>query len=256
MKTIYLQGKEIKLYDSIDEMPIRNFQKYNKYVLIDSGVGSDLDSVDKHIVDLAKIIKSGDKARAMQELQNMRQNMHLIVEKISPKYLAFAALIHSIDGKEQTDLSDTGLKEILSQLSKVQHSFVVDLLIWLKKKLSSELEAYFPAEFDSSKEREVYDKLKQRTLLVLQGIAEDKDTAEKVNAIDEFLFNLYKPQTFIGKESVEIRYDKQFESACLIISQKTNMDGRKMTVLQFYSALDNISKQIESEKKAYSRQRK
>lgn len=256
MKTVYLQDKEIKLYDSIDEMPIANFQKYNKYVLIDSGIGSDLDSVDKHVVDLAKIIKSGDKAKAIQELQNLRQNMHMIVQGVSPKYLAFAALIYSINGKVQKDLSDSGLKSILSEISEIKHSTLIDLLIWLKKKLSTELETYFPAEFDNVKEREIYNKLKQRTLLILQGIAEDTDSTNDVEAIDEFLFSLYKPQNFVGRESAEIKYDKQFESACMVISQKTGMDGRKMTVLQFYSALDNISKQLEAEKKAYSRHHK
>ena len=80
MKTITVKGKVIKLYDSIDEMPITNFQKYNKYILLDAGLGSDVDSVDQHIVNIAKLINT-DKKKAMQELQNMRQNMHLICKK-------------------------------------------------------------------------------------------------------------------------------------------------------------------------------
>ena len=31
MKTVKINNHELKLYDSIDEMPIVNFQKYNKY---------------------------------------------------------------------------------------------------------------------------------------------------------------------------------------------------------------------------------
>ena len=58
MKTIIFKDKTIKLYDSIDELPIVNFQKYNKYILIDSGLGSDIESVDEHIVNLAKLIKT------------------------------------------------------------------------------------------------------------------------------------------------------------------------------------------------------
>lgn len=256
MKTIEANNKIIKLYDSIDEMPIANFQKYNKCVLIDSGIGSDVDSIDSHIVKIAKLINSGNSAKAMQELQNMRQNMHMIVQNVSPKYMAFAALVHSIDGVVVTDLSDSNLVEIISSISSVKASVVDNILEWLKKKLQTELETYFPAEFDSAKEKETYNRLKQRTVLVLQGIAEDIDTSNEVAAIDEFLFGLYKPQQFTGKDSAEIRYDKQFEGACLVISQKTNMDARKMTVLQFYTALDNVSKQIEAEKKAYSKYHK
>lgn len=256
MKTIEANNKIIKLYDSIDEMPIANFQKYNKCVLIDSGIGSDIDSVDSHIVKIAKLVNSGNNTRAMQELQNMRQNMHMIVQNVSPKYMAFAALVHSIDGVVVTDLSDSNLVEIINSISSVKASIVDNILEWLKKKLQTELETYFPAEFDSAKEKETYNRLKQRTVLVLQGIAEDIDTSDEVAAIDEFLFGLYKPQQFTGKDSAEIRYDKQFEGACLVISQKTNMDARKMTVLQFYTALDNVSKQIEAEKKAYSKYHK
>ena len=57
MKTVKINNHELKLYDSIDEMPIVNFQKYNKYIIVASGLGSDIDSVDDHLVYLAKLIK-------------------------------------------------------------------------------------------------------------------------------------------------------------------------------------------------------
>ena len=66
MKTVKINNHELKLYDSIDEMPIVNFQKYNKYIIVDSGLGSDIDSVDEHLVNLAKLIKSDkDKEAAL-----------------------------------------------------------------------------------------------------------------------------------------------------------------------------------------------
>lgn len=135
MKTLLLNKKIIKVYDSIDEMPIVNFQKYNKYLLIDSGIGSDADDIDSHIVKIAKFIRAGDNKKALQELQNMRQNMYMVNNEISPKYLAFAALIHSIDGKELTDLSDDGLKEVLNRIKKIKHSKIIEFLYSLKKKL-------------------------------------------------------------------------------------------------------------------------
>ena len=50
--------------------------------------------------------------------------------------------------------------------------------------------------------------------------------------------------------------DKQFESTCLLIAQKTNMDARKMTVLQFYNAIDNIKAQAEAEAKSLKKHKK
>ena len=56
MKSLLINKKIVQVYDSIDEMPIVNFQKYNKYLLIDSGIGSDVDDIDAHIVKIAKFI--------------------------------------------------------------------------------------------------------------------------------------------------------------------------------------------------------
>ena len=253
MKSLLINKKIVRVYDSIDEMPIINFQKYNKYLLIDSGIGSDADDIDAHIVKIAKYIKSNNNRKALQELQNMRQNIYMVNSEISPKYLAFAALIHSVDGKEVNDLSDDGLKKLLQDLKEVKHSKVIDFLLWLKKKVTSELEIYFPGDFVNPKEKEAYDKLKNRTLLVLDSIINDTDNTEQIELIDIMMLNMHTPKTYIGSESVEVKYDKQFESTCLLIAQKTNMDARKMTVLQFYNAIDNIKAQAEAEAKSLKR---
>lgn len=256
MKSLLINKKIVRVYDSIDEMPIVNFQKYNKYLLIDSGIGSDADDIDAHIVKIAKFIKANNNKKALQELQNMRQNMYMVNNEISPKYLAFAALIHSIDGKEVNDLSDDGLKKLLQDLKDIKHFKVIDFLLWLKKKVTSELETYFPGDFVNPKEKEAYDKLKNRTLLVLDSIINDTDNTEQIELIDAMMLNMHMPKVFIGSESVEVKYDKQFESTCLLIAQKTNMDARKMTVLQFYNAIDNIKAQAEAEAKSLKKHKK
>lgn len=258
MKSLVLNNIPIEIYDSIEEMPIVNFQKYNKYVLIDSGLGSDIEDIDEHLVNLAKLIKT-DLKKATQELQNMRQSMYMIVNEISPKYMAFAAIIHSFDGKKVTDLSEDNLKAMLAKLQFARHSSIIDLLIWVKKKVFTELETYFPQDFGpNAKEKEVFDKLKQRVIYKLQGIIkeEQEQYAEKVAEIDNYLFGLYKPENFNGTESAEVKYDKQFEASCMLISQKANMNAKKMTVLEFYSTLSNLQKQAEAEAKAYKKFKK
>lgn len=256
MKSLLINKKIVRVYDSIDEMPIINFQKYNKYLLIDSGIGSDADDIDAHIIKIAKFIKANNSKKALQELQNMRQNMYMVNSEISPKYLAFAALIHSIDGKEVNDLSDDGLKKLLQDLKDIKHSKVINFLLWLKKKVTNELETYFPGDFVNPKEKEAYDKLKNRTLLVLDSIINNTDNTKQIESIDTMMLNMHAPNVFIGSESVEVKYDKQFESTCLLIAQKTNMDARKMTVLQFYNAIDNIKAQAEAEAKSLKKHKK
>lgn len=256
MKKLLINKKIVKVYDSIDEMPIVNFQKYNKYLLIDSGIGSDADDIDAHITQIAKFIKANNNKKALQELQNMRQNMYMVNSEISPRYLAFAALIHSVDDKEVNDLSDDGLKALLKELKKVKHSAIVEFLLWLKKKVNSELETYFPGDFVDAREKGAYDKVKNRTLLILDSIINDKDNTEQIEALDNTLLSMCNPKPFIGSESVEIKYDKQFESTCLLIAQKTSMDAKKMTVLQFYNAIDNIKAQSEAEAKSLNKNKR
>lgn len=251
MKTIYVNKLKIKLYSSIDELPIVNFQKYNKFLLIDSGIGSDVDDIDTHIVRIARLINSKDTEKAMQELQNLRQNLFMINSGISPKYLAFTALIHSIDDKELTDLSDDNLKEVLKKINAIQHSKLIEWLFELKKKLEAELELYFPEDFVDVREKDTCDKIKLRMLLQLDSMIRKNDNSQQINEIDNFLFGLYKPKSFVGEKSVEISYDKSFESACLLIAQKSSFNPKKMTTLQFYSVLNNIKKQLEAEAKSY-----
>lgn len=246
MKTIVVNKKVIKLYDSVENMPIINFQKYNKYLLIDACIGSDINDIDNHIVKIAKFIKHNKNKESLQELQNMRQNLYMINCGISPRYLAFAALIHSVDGKEVTDLSDDGLKDLLASINTIKHSMLEGALEWIKKKVTTELETYFPGDFTSAKEKEVYSMLQRRTVLTLETIAKGADNKSQIEEIDHILLSMQRPKTFSGAESEEVKYDKQFETACIIIAQEAKLSAKSMTVLEFYSALDCLKKQTET----------
>lgn len=253
MKKVVINNTVLELYDGIEELPIVNFQKFNKYMLIDSGIGSDFEDVNNHISTLARLIKSSDKVKALQELQNMRQNMFMVISNISPKHMAFSAFIHSVNGQKVTDLSDENLKRILDSLRTVKRSKIINLLVGLKKKVQTELVLYFPAEFNSAKNKEAYDQIKRRTLLVLEGITTGKDMVEEIEKIDATLFAGYKPKSFAGAESAEIGHDKSFEETCLLISQETHVDAKTLTTLAFYSALETIKKQVEAKNKSVSK---
>ena len=137
MKVIDTGKHVIKLYDSVDELPIGAYQRYNKFLLIDAGIGSSVDDFDAHIVKLAKLIGNNEREKAIQELQNMRQNLFMVNSKISPKYLAFAALVYSIDGKKVEAVSDDDYSELLAKIQEMPHSLLTKTLDWLKKKLQT-----------------------------------------------------------------------------------------------------------------------
>jgi len=239
MITKEINKKQVRLYDSIDELPITRFHKYNKLLLIDSGIGSDLSDIDSHIERLYRYIKH-DSKEAIQELQNMRQSLYMVNQEISPKFLAFAALVESIDGVKNDDLSDEGMRKTLEILKEASNGVISELVDTLKKKVDSELKLYFPAIFEDASLKEYYDKLKVRTKVVLDGIIEGKDIDEELEKIDFELLSYSKPKVFSGKDSEEIKFDKQFENMCLLIGQKLNKDAKLMNVLEYYNAFDYI----------------
>ena len=133
MKIGKVNNHTIEIYDSIDEMPINRFHKYSKYLLIDSGVGSDLQDILTHI-ERAMIYTKTNPALAITELENMRQALYLVSEEISPKYMAFAVLVNKIDGKPADDLSDVGLKRVLDTLQEAKKGWLDGILNSVKKK--------------------------------------------------------------------------------------------------------------------------
>lgn len=232
----------VELFDSIDEMPIQRFQKYNKYMLIDSGVGSDLQDILDHIEKIKIYIKANPKM-ATVELDNMRQALFFAHEELSPKYMAFAVLVKSIDGNPTDDLSDIGLKRVLKTLNEAKKGWLDGILNSVKKKIDRELNLYFPGKFESVVEKEYYDELKSHTLLKLDHIITGADVRSRCKQIETKLAMLMRPQLFSGKKSAEISYDKQFEEMCLVLSHNLNVDTRGMNVLQFYNAFEYLKKQ-------------
>lgn len=135
MREEKIAGHRLEIYDSIDELPVSRFQKYNKLMLIDTGVGGDLQDINAHISKIHGYLKT-DINLAVRELDNLRQNMYMISQEMSPKYLAFMALVKSIDGKVIFDFSEKNLKVTLQKLSSVKKKTLDKLIEGLKKKLT------------------------------------------------------------------------------------------------------------------------
>ena len=146
MKNVQIKGMNVELYDSIEDLPIMRFHKYNKMLLVDAGVGSDLSDLDRHIEKVIRYLNSPTPNMATVELENMRQNIYFIQSEVSPRHLAFAVLVKSINGKPRNDLSDDGLQQTMSLFKDVANSEITAHLEAVKKKIDDELRWYFPQE--------------------------------------------------------------------------------------------------------------
>ena len=129
-----IAGHRVKMYDAIDELPIVRFQKFQKYLLIDSGIGGDVAAFDRRCEKIRRYLSQNKNDLAGQEMQNLRQCVYMIQSELNPGHRAFACLVESIDGKKTDDLTDEGLARVLEKLSGMTYGEAASELGAVKKK--------------------------------------------------------------------------------------------------------------------------
>ena len=112
------------------------YSRFQKYCLIESGVGADIDAVGNHFTKLFPFLAQGMAAEALTESKNLYYNLFLILEETNIPGMAFCCLLHSIDGEPLTDLTEDNLKKTVADLSAigVTHETVRHYVDHLKKK--------------------------------------------------------------------------------------------------------------------------
>ena len=241
MVTVKIGRHTVEHYDAIDNLPVVRFHKYQKLLLVDSGIGADIAALDQRLEKTRRFLMAGKPDKAQQELENLRQSVWLIQNGINPQHRAFAALVTKIDGKECSDLSDDALERVTELLNDVPVKELTARLDAVKKKIDGELMLYFPKLFNDSTVKEYYDLLKARTMAVLQNIIKgvaEPDKGAEIERLTTELITYSQPKIFAGPESVEIQFDRQFENLCLLLSEQLHIQPKAYTVLEFYNAFD------------------
>ena len=134
MKKLQLGTHSIEIYDSIEELSIKRYQKFNKMLLIDSGLGSTMEDFMAHASRISAYIQSDDKDLALKEVRNLIQCVQLAQSEMDPKSAAFAALVHSIDGKVYDGTTDSSILEIQKVIGDTPFAHLVEELNVIKKK--------------------------------------------------------------------------------------------------------------------------
>ena len=239
MKEVKLNGHDVRVYDSIDDLPMVRFHRYNRMLLVDAGIGSEIGDFDSHIERVVRYIRKGDNDNAAKELDNLRQNVYMIMQGQSVKDLSFACLVESIDGVRCDDLSPEGLQKVLHMLGGATRRELTEAFQSVKKKIDDELGLYFPSLFDDVTTREYYDILKRLTVVMLARMTDDEDGSRE-EELRERLVLFQRPKVFTGHDGLEVRHDKDFETMCLAITKETGRDAKTMTVLEYYNAYEYL----------------
>lgn len=257
MREVRIGKHRVKLYDCIEDLPMERFHRYNKMLLIDAGIGSEIQTFDAHIEKVKRFLNTKDIDSAQKELENLRQNVYLIQTQQSPKYLSFACLVAEVDGKPCNDLSEDGLEQTRLLLNDAPYGEVDDTMSSAKKKIDDDLVTYFPAMFVSAEEKEYYDMMKRRTVTMLEQIAEGKveEGKKEVEVMTDRLVTAVKPKEFTGQQAFGVRHDKGYEKMCLLISSQLHVNAKQMTVMEYYVANEYLHDLAKERQKAVSKRR-
>lgn len=239
MKEVKLNGHDVRVYDSIDDLPMVRFHRYNRMLLVDAGIGSEIGDFDNHVERVVRYIRKGDNDNAAKELDNLRQNVYMIMQGQSVKDLSFACLVESIDGVRCDDLSPEVLQKVLHMLGGATRRELTEAFQSVKKKIDDELGLYFPSLFDDVTTREYFDILKRLTVAMLARMTDDEDGSREEELRDRLVL-FQKPKVFTGRDGLEVRHDKDFETMCLAITKETGRDAKTMTVLEYYNAYEYL----------------
>ena len=86
MKTVKIGKHTVELYDTIEELPVTRFHKYQKCLLVDCGIGSTIEDFDKHIEKARRFLMLNDPANAQKELENLHHLLQVIYKQYSIRH--------------------------------------------------------------------------------------------------------------------------------------------------------------------------
>jgi hypothetical protein len=72
---------------------------------------------------------------------------------------------------------------------------------------------------------------------MLKGIVDDLDYYDDINAADRYFAMLIQPKSFSGKNNAELKYDKDFEKNCILLSSMANKPVKELTTKEYFALI-------------------
>lgn len=247
MREKSIAGHKVVFYDSIEDLPITQFHKYGKFLLVESGIGDTIQDIDRHITRIAGCLD--DKKKATQELLNLRHCMYAVATEQDIRTKATLCLVKSVDGEEWSDYSDSGIDALYGLLNGVSVREMESLASEVRKAIDENLMQYFPKVFEDSTQKNYTDLLRQKAALQLRAITSGEDKKEEIEKVNSYLYRMFHPKSFSGEGNAEIEFDKQFEDMCLLMAKEFGGGIKKYSTMEFYTALERLTRQYNEAKK-------
>lgn len=242
-------GTRVYVYGDSKECPSKRYSRLQKYLVMDAGIGSDLESISSHFTRLYGFIGEAMTDTALKECENLHMNFFAVLNEMNFRSLAFAIIVASINDEPQTDISDEGLKRLLERVDSLELSqgTIETAVDEVKKKIGEELKLYFPRLFPDDSV-EFYQKLKQRIMLQGQMLIDpDGGTPEMIASMKEinrFFLLQNLPQSFRPDDvdNATVVLEKSFSQLVSVLGNNGAPNAQELTVFDFYGHLDYLSK--------------
>lgn len=238
-------GHTVELYDSIDEMPMVRYHRYNQLMIIGSGEGTNLADIKSKIKAIRRLIDSKRDADAKVELANLEMQFAMVAANIDVRSRAFACLVKSIDGKECADITSDGLRRTAERLDEIVTIAERDgASNSVKKKIEGDIKFYYPERDNTN--HSVVNSMRRRLELMLDEIISGEDKKSEIAAIDSKLDATMEVMNYTAFERDS---DVAFEQGCLSIQDQLKKDPKTMTVMEYYAAtklLEERAKKLET----------
>lgn len=248
-----INGHNIVFYDSVEDLPVTQFHRYSKFLLVEGGIGDTIQDIDRHITRIINFLNNPKKAH--QELLNLRQCLYLVATEQDIHYKATLCLIKSVDGKDWTDFSDSGVEALYQLVNAASLKELNVLANQVRNAIDENLLQYFPRVFEDSTQKNYTDLLRQRALLQITAIVKDVDNEARIQDVTDKIYGMQNPKGFMGAESEEVRFDKQFEDMCLLMAKEFGGGIKKYTTMEFYTAFERLTRQYNEAKKLRNRRK-
>jgi len=240
----------IKCYTDADEMPLNRYMAFQKYLLMDSGVGCDMRAVSEHFQRFHQYLAGGMYAEAGKEAENLHFNMFSILERINFQALAFGCRVYAINDEILTDYSEDALLILSERFNEMglTQGVVKESNDDSKKKIFEALKRYYPEFFPDDVQTEVFVRICRRLELVALLIEEEGDEAQinaEIEEIDAYILGLDKPQSFAPEdpENASLKMDLSYMNLVSMMEGNGIHNAAMLPVLSFYARLSYLKKQ-------------
>ncbi|MBX0293132.1 hypothetical protein K3G63_21990 [Hymenobacter sp. HSC-4F20] len=258
MRTLELSPQHsLRFYQSIMELPAGRHMEYQCYMALDAGVGSTPEDVERHTALSARFgARKGKEYEEFLEKSNAHYAQHFVEMNYSPRRLAFAVLVETVDGVPTTDITEHGLESLFTQLTVLglTDELINKSLASVREAFGSELAEHFPSRYDQDgSEINKAVQLKRRGLAMCNYLLDqDPKHLKTIEDVDNALLDMMEPEVFETghPENALVMRRIAFSQLCGVLADHGTPEPEKMTLFQFQARIDYITKKMASKNKS------